>query len=60
MSEELDYVMVESGQAPTLENNLMPNIVHLTEDEAIHTNEQLKWLNSTQIYLRLEKDSDND
>ena len=60
MSEELDYVMVESGQAPTLENNLMPNIVHLTEDEAIHTNEQLKWLNSTQIYLRLEKDSGND
>ena len=60
MSEELDYVMVESGQAPTLENNLMPNIVHLTEDEAIHTNKQLKWLNSTQIYLRLEKDSDND
>tara|TARA_B100000519_G_C14032753_1_gene338860 strand:- start:162 stop:344 length:183 start_codon:yes stop_codon:yes gene_type:complete len=60
MSEELDYVMVESGQAPTLENNLMPNIVHLTEDEASHVNEQLKWLNSTQIYMRLEKDSDND
>lgn len=60
MSEELDYVMVESGQAPTLENNLMPNIVHLTEDEATHVNQQLKWLNSTQIYLRLEKDSDND
>jgi len=60
MSEELDYVMVESGQAPTLENNLMPNIVHLTEDEATHVNEQLKWLNSTQIYMRLEKDSDND
>lgn len=52
--------MVESGQAPTLENNLMPNIVHLTEDEASHVNEQLKWLNSTQIYMRLEKDSDND
>ena len=60
MSEELDYVMVESGQAPTLENNLMPNIVHLTEDEATHVNQQLKWLISTQIYLRLEKDSDND
>ena len=60
MSEESDYVMVESGQAPTLENNLMPNIVHLTEDEASHVNEQLKWLNSTQIYMRLEKDSDND
>ena len=60
MSEELDYVMVESGQAPTLENNLMPNIVHLTEDEATHVNDQLKWLNSTQIYMRLEKDSDND
>ena len=60
MSEELDYVMVERGQAPTLENNLMPNIVHLTEDEASHVNEQLKWLNSTQIYMRLEKDSDND
>jgi len=60
MSEELDYVMVESGQAPTLENNLMPNIVHLTEDEATHVNDQLKWLNSTQVYLRLEKDSDND
>jgi hypothetical protein len=60
MSEELDYVMVESGQAPTLENNLMPNIVHLTEDEATHVNDQLKWLNSTQVYMRLEKDSDND
>lgn len=60
MSEELDYVMVESGQAPTLENNLMPNIVHLTEDEATHVNDQLKWINSTQVYMRLEKDSDND
>ena len=60
MSEESDYVMVESGQAPTLENNLMPNIVHLTEDEATHVNDQLKWLNSTQVYMRLEKDSDND
>ena len=57
MSEEFDYVMVESGQAPTLENNLMPNIVHLTEDEAVHVNDQLKWLNSTQIYLKLETES---
>ena len=60
MNQELEYVMVESGQAPILANNLMPNIVHLTEDEASHVNEQLKWLNSTQIYMRLEKDSDDD
>ncbi len=56
MDEEFEYVMVESGQAPTLENNIMPNLVHLTEDEATHTNDQLKWLNSTQIYLKLEKE----
>ena len=60
MNEELEYVMVESGQAPILANNLMPNIVHLTEDEADHVNQELSQLNSTQVYLRLEKDSDDD
>ena len=54
MNEEFDYVMVESGQAPILENNLMPNLVHLTEEESVHINQQLKWINSTQIYLKLE------
>ena len=57
MSEEFDYVMVESGQAPILENNIMPNIVRLTKDEAIHVNEQLQWINSTQIYCELENPS---
>ncbi len=52
--------MVESGQAPILANNLMPNIVHLTKDEADHVNQELSRLNSTQVYLRLEKDSDDD
>ncbi len=60
MSNESEYVMVESGKAPTLENNTMPNIVHLTEDEANHVNQQLLQLNSNQVYMRLEKDSDND
>ena len=60
MPEELEYVMVESGKAPTLENNIMPNIVHLTEGEADHVNKQLQYLNSTQHYLRLEKESQDD
>ena len=56
MSEEIEYVMVESGTAPTLENNLMPNIVLLTDGEAQHTNEQLESFNSTQRYFPLIKD----
>jgi len=52
---EFEYVMVESGKSPILENNLMPNIVHLTEEEAEHTNEQLRWINSTQLYFKLER-----
>ena len=59
MSNELEYVMVESGKAPTLENNIMPNIVHLTEDEANHVNQELTQLNSTQVYMQLEKDSND-
>ena len=63
MTEEFEYVMVESGQSPTLENNLLPNLVHLTTGEASYTNHQLKELGQTQVYLKLEtddKEKDND
>ena len=57
MTEEFEYVMVESGQAPTLENNLLPTPIHLTEGEAGHTNEQLAYFDGcNQIYMKLEKD----
>ena len=59
MSNESEYVMVESGKAPTLENNTMPNIVHLTEDEANHVNQELAQFNSNQVYMQLEKDSND-
>ena len=59
MSQELEYVMVESGQAPTLENNLLPNIILLTTGEANYTNSQLQQLNCTQVYLKLETESED-
>tara|TARA_Y100000310_G_C20538542_1_gene742080 strand:+ start:746 stop:934 length:189 start_codon:yes stop_codon:yes gene_type:complete len=58
MAEEFEYVMVESGQAPTLENNLLPTAIHLSEGEAEHTNEQLACFDGcNQIYMKLEKQS---
>ena len=60
MIEEFEYIMVESGQAPTLENNLLPNTVVLTTGEANFTNQELQSFGSTHIYLKLEKDSPDD
>lgn len=60
MTEEFEYIMVESGQAPILENNLLPTPIHLTHGEAEHTNEQLSALDSSQIYMKLEKDLKRD
>ena len=57
MAEEFEYIMVESGNAPILENNLLPTPIHLTEAEAEHTNEQLACFDGCQqIYVKLEKD----
>ncbi len=59
MTKEFDYVLVESGDAPTKENNLMPNVVRLTEGEASFTNEELVSFNSTQKYVKLEESNDD-
>ena len=53
MAEEFEYVMVESGYSPTLENNLLANIVLLTTGEAQYTNTQLQHFDSTERYLRV-------
>ena len=52
--QEFEYVMGESGCAPTLENNILPSPILLTTGEAHFTNEELQSFNSTQIYVRLE------
>jgi len=53
--EEMEYIMVESGQAPLASNNLLPLPVLLTTGEADYVNKELKEFNSTQIYIPLEK-----
>lgn len=60
MAEEFEYIMVESGSAPILENNLLPQPVSLTTGEANYTNEQLGLLNQPQEYIKLEKESQTD
>jgi len=57
MREEFKYVLIEEGSDPVEDNNILPNIVLLTEGEAGFTNEELKAFNSTQIYVKLEEDS---
>jgi len=56
--QEFEYVMVESGQAPTLENNLLPTSISLTSGEAHFTNQELESFNSTQRYIKLENVSE--
>ena len=50
------YVMVESGQAGTLENSLLPQPIYLTTGEADFTNEQLVELDCSQTHVKLEDD----
>ena len=52
--QEFEYVLVESGCSPTVENNLLENPVLLSTGEANYTNDFLLDTNSTQIYLKLE------
>jgi len=53
MVKEFKYILVEEGDEPIEANNIMPNIVVLTEGEAGFTNEELASFNSTQKYVKL-------
>ena len=60
MNEESEYIMIESGKAPIIENNLMPHIVLLSEGEVEYTNKELQSFGSTQLYVKLIKGEESE
>lgn len=53
--QEFQYVFVESGCSPTIENNLLASPVAMSTGEANFVNEFLESINSNQRYIIIEE-----
>ena len=59
MNKEHLYVLVESGNSPTIPNNQLPSPIEMTEGEAEHANAFIESNDQTQRYMVLEDSPQN-
>lgn len=59
MSEGFFYVLIESGNSPTILNNQLPSPIEMTEGEAEHANAFIQANDQTQRYIILEDSPEN-